>query len=286
MFLDSSVVELTSVSGTVTAFRWVIVGAIFAFLVYQERHRMEWMPFGQELAIVVSAYFLYFGVRGLTQGGVSAAADHAWDIVSFERRVGLLREADLQSLVVGHRWAVNVVNWIYIWGHWPVIVVTAIWLYLHNPAMYRRTRDAFILSGAIGLVCFAFYPVAPPRLIDAGLVDTVTLHSHAYRVLQPPALVNQYAAMPSLHFGWNLLIGFMIFRCTVHPVAKAFGAALPALMLSAVILTGNHFILDALVGGLLAMGALGVVAWLDRGRVARKTEPASASSAEPGEAVN
>ncbi len=249
MFAEPPALELASVSGTVTALRWVLVGAIFAFLVYQERHRVAWLPFGQELAIAVAAYFLYFGVRGLTQGGVSVATEHAWDLVALEERIGLLREADMQTLIVDRRWAENVVNWIYIWGHWPVIVVTAIWLYLHHPTMYLRTRDAFIVSGAIGLVIFAFYPVAPPRLIDAGLVDTVTLHSHAYRVLQPPALVNQYAAMPSLHFGWNLLIGFMIFWCAANPIGKAFGVLLPVLMLSAVILTGNHLIVDTIAGG-------------------------------------
>ena len=248
-----------------TGVRWALVAGIFGLLVFQERRRVTWLSLGRELVIVVAAYFLYFGVRGLTEGGVATATANAWDIVELERRAGLLREADLQSLIIGRQWLVDVVNWVYIWAHWPVIIVTSVWLYLYHPAAYVRTRDAFLVSGAIGLIVFALYPVAPPRLIDAGLVDTVTLHSNAYRVLQPPGLVNQYAAMPSLHFGWNLLIGLMIFHCSGNAVARALGVSLPAMMFFSVILSGNHFILDALVGGMLALGALGAVVWLYHG---------------------
>ncbi|MBA4179770.1 MAG: inositol phosphorylceramide synthase [Anaerolinea sp.] len=258
-----------------TTVRWLLVIAILALLVYQERHRVGWHSIGQEIIIVVSAFFLYFGVRGLTEGGVAIATAHAWDIVELEKRTGLWWEPDLQSLIADRQWLVNAVNWVYIWGHWPVIAVTAVWLYLHHPVMYSRTRDAFLVSGAIGLIVFALYPVAPPRLIDIGLMDTVTLHSNAYRYLQPPALVNQYAAMPSLHFGWNLLIGLMIFRCATNVAARIFGLVLPVLMFLAVVLSGNHFILDAVAGGALALGALGVVLWLNRARPATSKDTVS-----------
>lgn len=266
--------EILGVAGTGSAaIRWIAVMIVLVILVYQERHGMAWFTLAQELTIAVSAYFLYFGVRGLTEGGADIATAHAWDIVNLEDRLGLAREADWQALIINHRWLVNLANWLYIWGHWPVIVVTAIWLYLHHPDAYGNTRDAFLVSGAIGLAVFAFYPVAPPRLIDTGLVDTVTLHSNAYRVLQPPALVNQYAAMPSLHFGWNLLVGLVIMREAANPLARGFGAVSPVLMFLAVILTGNHFILDTIVGGALALFALGAVTWLRRTRSQSGDEP-------------
>ena len=260
-----------------------MVGGIFVLLLYQERHRVEWLSLGQEVVIVVMAYFLYFGVRGLTEGGAATATAHAWDIVELERRTGLLREADWQSRIIDRQWLVDLTNWIYIWGHWPVIAVTAVWLYLRHPTIYAHTREAFLVSGAIGLIIFALYPVAPPRLIDAGLVDTVTLHSHAYRVLQPPALVNQYAAMPSLHFGWNLLIGLVIFHCATNLIARAFGLVLPVLMFLSVIVSGNHFIVDAIAGGALALGALGVVVWLNRPRPGKTSAPSA--SPPPAELV-
>jgi hypothetical protein len=233
--------------------------------------------------IAVCAYFLYFGVRGLTEGGVVQASAHAWDLVDFERRIGLWLEADWQGLIIDHRWLVVLLNWVYIWGHWPVILVTAAWLYLYHPTAYVRTRDAFLLSGAVGLVIFATYPVAPPRLIDAGLVDTVTLHSNAYRVLQPSALTNQYAAMPSLHFGWNLLVGLVIVRQSSNVLAKAFGVMSPLLMFVAVVLTGNHFIIDTIAGGAIALGALAVVTRL---RKDRSAPVAGERDASPDRAVS
>jgi hypothetical protein len=60
----------------------------------------------------------------------------------------------------------------------------------------------------MGLCVYTTYPVAPPRLAGMGFVDTITEQSSSYRVLQPPAFVNQYAAMPSLHVGWDLLVGW------------------------------------------------------------------------------
>lgn len=79
-----------------------------------------------------------------------------------------------------------------------------------RPAAYSVFRNAFFISGTIGIIIFVLYPVAPPRLADVGVVDTVTMYSSSYRVLQPPAFVNQYAAVPSLHFGWDLLMGIAL----------------------------------------------------------------------------
>jgi hypothetical protein len=113
-----------------------------------------------------------------------------------------------------------------------------------------------VISGAIGLVIFALFPVAPPRLADVDIVDTVTLHSNSYRVLQPPGLVNQFAAVPSLHFGWNLLIGIVLFTKGQNVITRAAGLAIPPIMLLAIVLTANHYIIDALLGGMVALAGL------------------------------
>jgi hypothetical protein len=123
--------------------------------------------------------------------------------------------------------------------------------------------NAFLLSAAIGMVIFALFPVAPPRLMPGlDLEDTVTRHSHSYRVLQPPGLTNPFAAMPSLHFGWNLLAGIAIFREARHPLARAFGVVMPVMMFSAIVLTANHYILDGLVGGALTTVCLLIAIYL------------------------
>jgi hypothetical protein len=207
----------------------------------------------QQTVLVVCAFFAYFAVRGFTQGSHVAAVDHARAVADLERRLGFYWEPWLQEQMIGHSWLVTGANWIYIWGHWPVIAAVAIWLVIRRPATFRLFRNAFFISGAIGITIFVIYPVAPPRLAGAGLIDTVTLHSHSYRVLQPPAFVNQYAAVPSLHFGWDLLIGIAVVREMRWWPLRVLGVIVPALMLWAIVVTANHYIFDAGAGAAVAL---------------------------------
>ncbi|MGE0309384.1 MAG: phosphatase PAP2 family protein, partial [Acidimicrobiia bacterium] len=135
---------------------------------------------------------------------------------------------------------------------------------------YVVLRNAMFISGAIGLVIFATYPVAPPRLLPpgSGFIDTVTQWSTSYRVLQPPSLVNKYAAMPSLHAGWNLLVGIALWHAFTSKRVRTFAVASPLLMAFAVVATANHYVIDAIAGAALSL--VGLVAsivllqWADR----------------------
>jgi hypothetical protein len=211
-----------------------------------------------QVALVGAAIVAYFGARGLTEADPSRALRHAQAVVDWEQRHHLHDELALQKLVIGHGRVIDVLNWIYIWGHWPVIIAVLVWLLRTHPEPYRLLRNAIFISGAIGIVVFVLYPVAPPRLAGIGLVDTVTEQSHAYRVLQPPAFVNQYAAIPSLHVGWDLLVGIFVFRHARRRVARAFGVVTPIAMTTAVVLTANHFVIDAALGALVALVGLAV----------------------------
>jgi membrane-associated phospholipid phosphatase len=211
-----------------------------------------------ELALVSAAWLAYFGIRALTEGGREAAVAHAHSLLALEQDLGLAWEDEAQELVHDHGWFLTFTNWVYIWGHWPVIAVTAFWLFRRFPPAYRRLRDAMFVSGAIGLTIFALVPVAPPRLAELGLLDTVTTYSTSYRALQPPALTNVYAAMPSLHFGWDLLVGIAIFTQARGWILRSLGIAMPFLMGVAVVATANHFVLDVVAGGVVALIGLAV----------------------------
>ncbi len=206
-----------------------------------------------QLALIAAAALAYFGVRGLTEGSKSTAIANADRVLDVEGVFGIDVEASLQGHILDHHSIVTAANWVYIWGHWPVIVVTLIWLYRQHRDSYTLLRNAMFISGAIGLAIFISFPVAPPRLMPTGFVDTVTELSNSYRVLQPPSLINKYAAVPSLHVGWNLLVGILIFRTTRSRVFKLFALAGPAFMASAVVLTANHYIIDAVAGSLVSM---------------------------------
>jgi membrane-associated phospholipid phosphatase len=212
----------------------------------------------REVALAATAALTYFGVRNLTAGAQAEAYANAERLARFEERARIGWEETLQDALLRHEWLVTLFNWIYIWGHWPVIITAAVVLYRMRPAQYLLLRNAIFLSGAIGFLFFALLPVAPPRLVDPSLIDTVTLHSDSYRALQPPGLTNQYAAFPSLHFGWNLLVGFAVWGATRNVVLRALSILGPAAMAAAVVVTANHYVIDPIGGMLLVLFALWV----------------------------
>jgi len=211
----------------------------------------------RETAIVAVAALLYFFVRGLIDGREADAFANARWLVDLESRLRLFWEPTLQQWSLETGWLDSVANWVYIWGHWPVIAATLVWLLLRHRPELSRYRNAMLISGAIGVVCFVLFPMAPPRFLDSlGFVDTVTLESNAYRVLQPPSLTNQFAAMPSLHVGCNLLMGIALYRHATTRGAKLFGILMPIAMYTATILTANHYLLDGIVGSAVALTGL------------------------------
>jgi membrane-associated phospholipid phosphatase len=231
------------------------------------RTRLLWV-LGQT-ALVGFCVFLYFRIRNLTEGSPEVALDHALDIVALERELGIYVEETLQAPVLDSGTVSAIANSVYIWGHWPVIIATMIWTAWRHRLVFLRLRDAMIVSGMLGMLVFVTYPVAPPRLVNLGLVDTITEDSTAYRVLQPPQFTNQYAAMPSLHAGWDLLVGMAIVTAATTLLLKVVGCVLPVLMAASVVVTANHYILDVVAGIALALIGHGVALLLERRRLAR-----------------
>jgi hypothetical protein len=217
----------------------------------------------RESGLVVVAILVYFLVRGLMSTSVDRAHDHALELLRFERWLGIAWEAEMQGWAANHGWLADLMNSIYIYGHWPVISLTLVWLLWKHGDEFRVVRTAMVLSGLIGFFFFALYPMAPPRfLTELGFVDTVMRDTSSYRVLQPPAFTNQYAAMPSLHVGWNLLMGIAIFRTTRYTFWRGFAVLMPLAMYISTILTANHFVLDGIVGSIVALIGLTLARYL------------------------
>ena len=224
---------------------------------------------GVDALVVAAGVGTYFGVRGLTAGSPDVARDHAADVLALERRLGLDVEAGIQDLLVEVDPLITFANWVYIWGHWPAIALTLVWLAVQNRTVFLRMRNAMIASGLMGLCVYTTYPVAPPRLTGQGFVDTITEQSHSYRVLQPPAFVNQYAAMPSLHVGWDLVLGLALIAAASSVLVRTIGRLMPVLMAAATVLTANHYILDVLIGAAFGLAGWAVALLLERRREAR-----------------
>jgi hypothetical protein len=238
-----------------------------------------------QTALLTGAAATYFSVRSVTEGDRDTAVANAERVVALERFVGLDVEPALQAAALNVDALVVLANWVYVFGHWPVLIGVLGWLATRHPLRFLELRNAMLLSGAVGMLVFAVLPVAPPRLMDAGelavMVDTVLEHSQAYRVLQPPAFTNQYAAVPSLHVGWDLLAGIAIATTAQRRWVRGLGALLPVLMVLAVIVTANHFVLDAVAGATLAGASLAAVRHLARRPAGSPAAPGDEVSATP-----
>ena len=141
------------------------------------RWRPGWRD-AAEIALLSSTLPLYYLVRGQATEHVSEAVSRGVSIVHFEQSLGIFWEVELQRAIVDHSWLVHALNAFYLYGHLPVIGVLALWLYFWHRPQYLLMRNAFLISGAIGLAFYLNFPTAPPRLLashgfDFGLVDTV-----------------------------------------------------------------------------------------------------------------
>jgi PAP2 superfamily protein len=167
---------------------------------------------------------------------------------------------------------IQIWNAIYFWAHAPVIAVVGIWLYMRSRRDYSLIRNAFLGSAVLGLLIYYAYPVAPPRLLPGfGFVDTLQRYSSlSYQAQSLRPFVNPYAAVPSLHFGWSVLIGVGLIRMLRGPIGWALGSILPLLMLVAIIATANHFVFDAVIGLVVCLVSLGAALAFQHWQLARQ----------------
>jgi hypothetical protein len=236
----------------------------------QTRHRALPSPAAlHELAIFAAAYLTYFGVRAITEGEPWRAFQNAMTVHRLEVDLGLDWEGAIQDAVLGSRLLVDITNAVYIYGHWPVLIGAGVLLFRRSRPHYYRLRNVCLLTGLIGLVIFTLFPVAPPRLTDLPVIDTVTRDSEGYRQLLPPSLVNEYAAMPSFHAGWNLLVGIIAFAASRHWLVRTFAVVMPASMAFAVVATANHFVVDVAAGVAIVLVGLLIVLAHDRRTLVR-----------------
>ncbi len=245
---------------SVTPLLIILVLAGGAWIVGRKRR----VRFLREAALILGAYFAYFGVRAISEGSSSIALDNARLLIELEQQIGLFVEPSVQGVLLSSEALVDIANWIYVWGHWPVIGAVAIWLFARRPTAYRTYRNALLISGGIGLVFFMSFPAAPPRFTDLGLVDTVFSRSNVAQLMQPTSFTNEYAAFPSLHFGWSLLMATAIFRESRRQPVRVVAWLLPLGMLVSIVATANHFVIDAVAGGAVSLIGLRAALMLER----------------------
>lgn len=216
-----------------------------------------------ELLLLGLVYGAYSGGRLLARGDVGLAVDHGLAILRLEELLAMDLERPLNRLFTEHAALGIPADFVYASLHYLVTPAVLVWLYRRRPQQYRFARSWLMISTLLGLVGFALVPTCPPRLLDAshGFVDTMARYSDygwwGAEASAPRGLgsfTNQFAAMPSLHVGWALWCGVMLWRYGRHPLLRALGAAYPVLTTIVVMGTANHYFLDA-VAGAAVMGA-------------------------------
>lgn len=225
------------------------------------RTRLRWW---KELVYVVVFYGVYSFVRnqfGSEAVGAETAFGNAVRIIDIERFFGSYQEERLQDLFLDDRWFIQAWNLFYGTFHFVVTPAALILLFRRFPERYVRWRTTLAVTTALALVGFATFPLMPPRLLPAsyGYVDTLRdyggLWSFDDGALK--AVSNQYAAMPSLHFGWSTWCACVLVPALRAQWAKALAIAYPVLTLFAIVVTANHYWIDAAAGAaILGLGYL------------------------------
>jgi hypothetical protein len=240
-----------------------------------------------ELTLVGIAFLLYFLVRGGVVDRTGEAFHRAILIIDLQQKWGFFWELELQALIMGSKGLIQFFNAVYFWLDFPLIVVVGLWLYFWHRHQYTITRDAILSSGAIALVIYHLFPVAPPRLLPGfGFVDTLAVFSNlSYQAQSTAPFVNPYAAVPSLHVGWAVLLMVGIMGATRSKPIWFLAALLPVAQTAASVLTGNHFIFDAIIGVVVSLMGLVIAIMLQRfgyAYVRRWLGPEPAVEAEAG----
>jgi hypothetical protein len=208
-----------------------------------------------ELLLVMVLFGAYKLARLLATGHVAVAQDNAGRIWSFERALHLPSEATVQRLLLHSDTLVRAANDFYAYVHFPATIAFLVWMYLRRPGHYRWARRSLASLTALALVAHLMFPLAPPRMLAAsGLIDTAARFGPSvYGNPQTDTLSNQYAAMPSLHVGWALIVAIGLVATSRTPW-RWLWLAHPLITTLVVVGTANHYWLDAVVAVILLGG--------------------------------
>ncbi len=229
-----------------------------------------WLDALRQVSLFGLAYLGYRLVRGFAESNYSEAFAHARDLIALERGMHLFVEPSVQAWASGSHVVMEISSWIYVNAQTSVTIGALAYLYLRHNKSFYFVRNMFMIAMGIALVAYVVFPTAPPRFFpEWGFVDSVADFTHVSineHSASLSALTNVYAAMPSMHVAFALMIGWTLARLVRSPVARVAWAVYPFMMAFVIIVTANHFILDALLGAVTAGAAAWGASWLARAR--------------------
>jgi hypothetical protein len=218
----------------------------------QAVRRLYWW---KEALTVFVLYEVYSLIRNVSEGSSRVAFEHARQLMHWQSMLGINHEETLQNWALHSKPLIIFLNYVYGSLHFIITAGVVIWLYRRHPGVYPRWRNTLALTTVLALIGFIFWPLMPPRLLPEhySFVDTLARYPTlwSFNSEKMSEISNQYAAMPSLHFGWSLFCACGLAPRLRHRPLQVAAVLYPLLTLSAIVLTGNHYFLDAAGGAVV-----------------------------------
>jgi len=216
-----------------------------------------WRDLLLQLGLFFFAYQGYQLVRGMVDGKTAVAFENARHIVDFERSIGTFFEPGLQQALLDNTWLIDGANWLYVNSHFVVTTVFLAWLYLFRNDHFPFVRNMFMVAMGIALLGYALFPTAPPRMLPGdGFTDTLATFTAVEQDSNAVSLlVNKYAAVPSMHIGFALMIAGTGVAIVANRAGRLLWALYPLLVFAVVVITANHFWFDAAAGAAVAIAS-------------------------------
>ncbi len=214
-----------------------------------------WLDLARQLAFMGAAYWVYSLVRGVVDapGGAAVAFENARRLISIELELNVFVEPSVQAWAEGVPVMVDVSSWLYINAQTTVTMGALVFLYVVHNRSFPFVRNMFAVAWVLALVAYGLYPTAPPRLFpEWGFFDAVSSFTGVSHTDSAAALFNPYAAVPSMHVCFAVMIGVPLSRLCRHRAVRLFWTLYPLLVVFVIVTTANHFLADAFLGALTA----------------------------------
>jgi hypothetical protein len=212
---------------------------------------------GAEAVLVVGLYAVYETSRGLAAGGPVVALHHARMVASLERSLHVFVEANVQHAAAALPGLIGTFGLLYLTMHLAVTGGLLFWLHRRRPAAFPFVRTTVLIASGLALIGYVVFPTAPPRLAGLGIADTISGDHVDLNHGLLSSLYNPFAAVPSMHVSYAVIVGASLVRYGSRPVLRAAGVLYPALVVLVIVATGNHFFFDAAAGVIVAAVAAG-----------------------------
>ncbi|HEX5714284.1 MAG TPA: phosphatase PAP2 family protein [Solirubrobacterales bacterium] len=227
-----------------------------------------WGDFGRQIMILVLVDLAYTFVRGIVDSEKALAMTHGQQIIDFEKSIGLFFEPSWQTFFLPAQWVIDFANQIYLNAQFSIAIGFLLWLYLFRNESYYFVRNMFVVAMGIALVGYTLYPTAPPRMYPQyGFIDTLNAYSDVgHDSSLAKIFINPYAAVPSMHCAFSMMIGGTGFLVCRHWLSRGLWVCWPLLVSWVTIVTANHYWVDAVLGWMVALAAALAAARLARVR--------------------